>query len=72
MSGTEKLSDRNARRNHLQKNTKPCKTIQVMSKAQMNEQYMEQCLKRTLIQSDSTEILQHPKRHVKAPAKLNL
>ena len=51
--------------NHL----KPFKSCQ---KTQMNEQYKEQCLKRTLIQSDSTKILQCPKRHIKAPAKLNL
>ena len=32
MPRTQKLSDRNTGRNHLQKNTKPYKTIQVMSK----------------------------------------
>ena len=51
--------------NHL----KPFKSCQ---KTQMKEQYKKQCHKRTLIQSDSTKILSHPKRQVKAPVKLNL
>ena len=42
MSRTEKLPDRNTRRDHLQKDTKPTKTIQLSSqKTQMNEQHKE-------------------------------
>ena len=51
--------------NHL-KPFKPCQ------KTQKKEQYKEQCYKRTLLQSDSAKILQHPKRQIKAPVKLNL
>ena len=51
--------------NHL-KPFKPCQ------KTQTKEHYHKQCHKRTLIQRDSTKILLHPKRQIKAPVKLNL
>ena len=41
-------------------------------RTQINEQCSKLHLKRTLIKSDSTVIQQRPKRHIKAPIKLNL
>ena len=63
----EKLEGITYRRtqNHL----RPFKPYQ---KTQKNKQYREQCHKRTLIQLDSANTSQCPKRHVKAPVKLNL
>ena len=51
--------------NHLQ-------PFQLCQKTQMKEQHKEQCHKGTLIQSDFTKILPHPKRQIKVPVKLNL
>ena len=41
-------------------------------RTQTNEQCLKPHLKRTQIQPDSTVVQQQPKRHIKAPIKLNL
>ena len=48
------------------------KPFQLCQKTQTKEHHKEQCHKETLIQSDFTKILPHPKRQIKVPTKLNL
>ena len=60
-------------RDHVQKDTKPSKTISVVSKdSKQRNKHKEQCQKRTLSQSDFTKIPLHPKRQITVPIKLNL
>ena len=53
------------KQNHL-------KPFMPLQRTQINEQCSKPHLRRTLIKSDSTVIQQRPKRHIKAPIKLNL